>query len=340
MSRILKVSNGDYRLQVQSGGVITLDTGSNVGTVVITGNLDIKGMTTTVESTNTRVQDNILQLNYGQTGNGISNVLNYESGIEIERGDYYAAQLLYSESVTHYDPLTATTVPGTWVLRTKDGALSGLQVNSITNDGTADFTIDLRGSINAVSIVNSGGISGVGGHTQLTDAITYAASNLQPYHIPNVQYLNTYVTAHAGVAAVDRLYAPVAGMFDDASSSIQAIGSLIYMKVGGATMATISTGGVSINYLSFVNSIISTNDPAFDLILTADSNNVVISSMMNLSDQSPSNVSTYGYTVGGKTKIYSQAIAGPGQTGLFFTNVNATDELVAKNRALLFSMLF
>jgi len=41
MSRILKVSQSDYRLQVQSGGSIVLDTGTSTGTVIITGNLDV-----------------------------------------------------------------------------------------------------------------------------------------------------------------------------------------------------------------------------------------------------------------------------------------------------------
>jgi hypothetical protein len=44
MSRILKVNNSNYRLQVQGGGTITLDVGAvtSGGTVVITGNLMLK----------------------------------------------------------------------------------------------------------------------------------------------------------------------------------------------------------------------------------------------------------------------------------------------------------
>ena len=52
-----------------------------------------------------------------------------------------------------------------------------------------------------------------------------------------------------------------------------------------------------------------------------------------------------------KTKLYSSATAGPGKTGLYFLNKRTgepgqsidetiNDELIAKNRALLFSMLF
>jgi hypothetical protein len=62
MSQVLQ-TNCDYKIKTQSGGTITLDTspvaGSN-GTVRITGNLDVIGKTTTVESSNTSIKDNII----------------------------------------------------------------------------------------------------------------------------------------------------------------------------------------------------------------------------------------------------------------------------------------
>ena len=45
MSKILKVSESDYRLKVVSGGNITLDTGANTGVVTITGSLVYKAIT-------------------------------------------------------------------------------------------------------------------------------------------------------------------------------------------------------------------------------------------------------------------------------------------------------
>ena len=75
MSRITRV-DGDYRIQVSNGGNIILDTSnsaisSSIGSVTIYGNLDVIGAVSYIESTNTEIKDNILQLNYGQTGNGI-----------------------------------------------------------------------------------------------------------------------------------------------------------------------------------------------------------------------------------------------------------------------------
>ena len=43
MSRIVKVNQNDYRLQVKSGGIITLDVGNSPGKIAITGNLSLAG---------------------------------------------------------------------------------------------------------------------------------------------------------------------------------------------------------------------------------------------------------------------------------------------------------
>ena len=42
----------------------------------------------------------------------------------------------------------------------------------------------------------------------------------------------------------------------------------------------------------------------------------------------------------GRTKIYSSATVGAGDSGLYIKNTSTQDELVVKNRALLFSILF
>ena len=70
MSKILRVGNGDYKVLVKEGGSITLDTTDNAlnktGTVVVTGNLEVKGTTTTVDSTIVTIADNIIVLKNGK----------------------------------------------------------------------------------------------------------------------------------------------------------------------------------------------------------------------------------------------------------------------------------
>ena len=100
MSRVVKIYDSNYKVAVQSGGVITLDTGALTGTTVITGNLEVKGATTNVSSTNVNIDDNILVLSDGTVGNGLPASVQYKSGIEVERGEYENAQWVYDEQVT------------------------------------------------------------------------------------------------------------------------------------------------------------------------------------------------------------------------------------------------
>ena len=101
MSRVVRVKNDEYKVIVEydnpdeAAARITLDTtGSNSsvsGTVVVKGNLLVEGTTTTVESVDTTIADNILTLNAGETGAGVT--LN-QSGIEIDRGTEDNARLV------------------------------------------------------------------------------------------------------------------------------------------------------------------------------------------------------------------------------------------------------
>lgn len=97
MPRVLKAYNTDYKISVQDGGKITLDTGIDVGEVIITGDLIVQGETTTVNTTDLAIEDNTIVLNKSETGNGVTEGT---SGIEIDRGDFVSARWVYDESVT------------------------------------------------------------------------------------------------------------------------------------------------------------------------------------------------------------------------------------------------
>jgi len=76
-------TNGDYNIKTSEGARIRLDTGNGIGEVRVTGNLLVEGDTLTVSAENLDVVDNIIVLNSGETGAGVS--LRY-SGIQIDRG--------------------------------------------------------------------------------------------------------------------------------------------------------------------------------------------------------------------------------------------------------------
>jgi hypothetical protein len=334
MSRILKVSGGDYRLQVQTGGNIILDTQSTNGKILVIGNLDVQGALTYVESTNTQITDNIIQLNVGQTGNGIGAVNSYVAGIEVERGNYSPAQIIFNEQVSHYDSQNSTTVTGTWSARTADGKLNGIQLRTITNDGLADIVFDLQNQNPVIRIANS---------------TNYYLRCVNINDIPNVDYLQHYVastytggSSTQGVAIVDRvLYPGIAGTtVSNANSSLQASSTNIVFQIAQTTISTISSSGLTTGNVRIgggtgaqLNTI--TNTTSNNLILTSTNGVVELNAVVTLDDQTAPTYSS------GKSKVYSNATAGPGRTGIYFTNSTSQtpDELISRSRAVLLSIL-
>jgi hypothetical protein len=320
MSRVLKVSQSNYRLQTASGGTITLDTGTDVGTVIVTGDLVVQGETTTINTTNLSIEDNIIVLNKNQTGAGITlaSPISGRSGVEIGRGSRPAGQFLFDENVNHYDYPNTVNVGGTFVLKTNDGKKAGLQVATIVNDGASNLVFDMQSTSGVLSVANT---------------TNYYQRVVNDNDIPNWKTITNYVAASNGVATVDRMYFPVSSSFGFEDSKIQAFNTNIQFYVGQQIRATISPVGVSVNNINLFTDTI-TNTSANNLVLTAINNNVKVDAVLNLTDQSLTPA-----TVSGVTKLYSTATVGPGKSGLFFKNVNTSDELVSKNRAVLLSIL-
>ena len=106
MSKVLRITDNDYKVIVGNGGNITLDTTNGAldgaGRVIVTGDLEIRGDTTTVESTITTFADNVILLNEGNTGLGLPASLDrpYSSGIAIDRGQYAPSRWVYDDSIT------------------------------------------------------------------------------------------------------------------------------------------------------------------------------------------------------------------------------------------------
>jgi hypothetical protein len=123
MSRIIKIGQSNYTVQVQSGGTITLDTGFKTGQVFVSGDLIVEGNTTTVESSTLTIKDNVIYLNTGETGNGVTLG---SAGIQIDRGEYQDAIFTYDETVSGYNSTaysaTATASSGSLItLNTTNG---------------------------------------------------------------------------------------------------------------------------------------------------------------------------------------------------------------------------
>ena len=336
MSRILNISESDYRVRVQSGGTITLDVGTGnvtLGTVVITGNLNVKGTTTTVESTVTTIVDPILQLNFGQTGAGIGAINDaefpYQAGIRIGRGNRDDAMLVFDEQVNYYDPGTNTSLPGSFVLKTDVGDLTGIKVASISTSSATDLVFDMQNTDSIIRIANTTG---------------YESRVLAPNDVPNKKYVNDYVSATGGYANVDNFHY----LLSPNQTRGQAYNTHIDFTVMNALRATITVNGLTVDNINIYGDLIKSTSSNNLVLQSAVTNEVEINSVLDLDNQT--NLTNSSVAVG-KTKFYTSTTAGPGKTGLYFLNKRTgepgqsidetvNDELVAKNRALLFSMLF
>jgi hypothetical protein len=106
MSKIVRVQTGDYKIVVGSdfsSGNIILDTNplgetGSQGEVRITGDLVVLGNTTVVESETLTIRDNIIYINEGETGAGVTTLGN-TSGVQIDRGQLSDVSILWDERI-------------------------------------------------------------------------------------------------------------------------------------------------------------------------------------------------------------------------------------------------
>jgi len=143
------------RLQMYQGsawkdvnGNVEATTGtSNFNDVVIAGDLTVTGTTTSIETTNTDITDNVITLNKGETGAGVTLTT---SGIEIERGTSPNRSLVWTENfggkwlVTDDATLLANRLEANYLV----GSLSVSTDNLVMGDGdiTATGTLTMGGN--------------------------------------------------------------------------------------------------------------------------------------------------------------------------------------------------
>ena len=172
---VVNIPNDNYIIKVQPGGTITLDTGPVQGNVIFTGNFTVGGQQTIVNSTNLDVQDNIITVNHGETGAGVT--LN-QSGLQIDRGTETDAQFVFDETMTWTDPVTDTSITGGFVFKNVANSLVGIRTNSINSDSG-----DLY-------LINSG--SGV---ISVTGTNNYEGNVTDDDHIPNKKYVDDEIVS-------------------------------------------------------------------------------------------------------------------------------------------------
>ena len=327
MSKYLDIPSGDYKISVQTGGKIELNTGLEAGTVEISGNLLVKGTQTTVNTTELDIEDNMITLNSGETGAGISAV-GSESGMTINRGTLPDADFKFDEDVSGFIAIDSAS------------QLISLATNKI-DSRSQTLTLDAGSStINVNPTVD-----------YETKVFTYAGNNLTGYDsakadvIPNAKAVVDYVAYNFANVFLRQI-----GDGDVTVSSIEiddfensGVDSVITFKIDGNTIATATDDEWAFDKVRITGTVIETTDTgADDLTLRANGTGAVrIDDMLHInsvpSQDDNTLVPTFP-TEGIKLYVDNQGI---GNTGIYFANAeNNRDELVSKNRALLFGMLF
>lgn len=168
MAQVLQ-TNCDYKIKTQVDGRITLDTNE----VLVTGNLRVEGDYVTVNVTNLDIEDNIITLNKGESGDGVTEGY---AGIQIDRG--------FSDDSTRnsYPTFWYDESAGTWEIVTTAGGLvsyleSNLKLRKILTNAFVDG--------GDLTLIGSGiGVISVAGTVNYENQVT------QDDDVPNKRYVD------------------------------------------------------------------------------------------------------------------------------------------------------
>ena len=318
------VTDGDYTLKVASGGTLTIDTGNQIGQLYLTGNLVVNGTQTNVTSADLNIDDNIIVLNAGETGAGVT--LN-QSGFRVERGSLPDTQFLFDESISWNDPVTQTIKTGAFTLIDESGGNVGLNVRSIATGGGDLF------------LINAGtGVVSVSGTNNYEDQVT------DDDDIPNKAYVDGAVATQVAAANFKRLRTGSASLTEIVVSDFEdnGLASNFSITVDGVNNVTYFNNRTELHDLRITGSMIETTVSSADLVLSAPgTGSVVVDDQLQiLSTPSSDDASIDPSAPTDGAKLYVKA-PGVGKTGIYYVNSsNVNDELVSKNRSLLLSMIF
>jgi hypothetical protein len=346
--------NGDYNIKVRDGGTIKLDTGTS-GDTIITGNLTVQGDVTAVSSTNLEIKDRIITLNDGENGPGVT--LTY-AGVEIDRGTYVdstavpRAAFIWNETdpgfATDEDPVSGA---GYWQIVTGSSDTSygfgdsNLKVRRILTDASTDGG-DLTLIGTGTGVVKVGDRGGSGYETQVTDDDDlpnkkYVDDAIQNNPTFQITKLNTRVIiADKDVSPNNTSTGGSLAYYQNQTgypiSSDAGVESGIGFIVDGELTSTFYQNRVQLQDLEIFGSEIRHDNSNANIFINTNGTGKL---QTNYGIQLDNNPVSPGMITGSHV-IYSKPES-VGKSGIFFVNTeNTRDELVSKNRALLFSMLF
>ena len=350
MGQFLRV-NGDYNIKTADGAKIVLDTGpaASGGSVRVTGDLVVEGETLTVQAENLDVSDNIITLNNGETGEGVTLIY---SGIEIDRGfsgdssAMPAASLLYDDTDTTW-LIANNSAPGPFNYDESNLRLRRIYTNSTTDDG--DLTLIGTGS----------GVVKVFGTT------TYELQVTHDDDVPNKKYVDDAILNNPTFQIVAPQSQDTRVVIADKEITPNLAGTVGSLQYFNAVTGFSTNGESAVSVIvdnSLVGQFYNNRLELRDLEIGGgiDSNEITTKNgITNLNiyvrTQGTGKLQTNYAIQLEKTGVVPTYVADnillygdtpdTGTSGIWFVNDSAetskqNGELISKNRALVFSMLF
>lgn len=325
---VLKVS-GNYILQANNG-VITLDSPSTV----LNGNLTVLGTSTVVQSTIASIKDNMLVLNSGEPGPGVTLGT---SGIMIARGNSddpsVAATFYFDENFTFSHPVYGA-MTGRWRFGTTSSLVGHVvELYAVTIPFVAN-------TLTFFSSVNPNAVLSVQGTTD------YESNVIHDDHIPNKKYVDD--TLLAGTSLAQKLQVgnsfieinspdvlisnPFYGVVDKIFAALTTSSNVVFKLEGNDA----DVQGFRINKSAASITVLNTNT---DLTLNPggianSTGTVVVNGAIRIAN-TPATVAKNDYT-----SVYSTSTVGGGGTGLYYVNSSDADELVSRRRSIIYGIIF
>jgi hypothetical protein len=375
-SKIQRYGVDFYNLKINDGGLIEIDAGPN-GEVKIDGDLTVLGNTTTISSEDLVISDNTITINSGETGNGVSLG---SAGVLIDRGNFPNVGVFFDESRpftnSNIVPIQVSTGAFIFATANQDGTPTnntiGIYTNTVNTTNGTDLYFLSNSDNNALGRFGANGpritvfqttdyeervfpyVGSIGNRSIAVDASQpdriSRGGRYDDDIVPNIRAVTDYVKAHYERNFQRQLISPgpdgfvTPGNFATGFSLIELFStdagdnvSKIEFKVNNLSTAVASYFETEINLFNVkvVNNVLSTNIIDGDLVLSGNGTGVVsVISPLSLPKISDPAVPADG------TSIYAKTEA-DGGTGIFFVNENGTqDELISRNKALLYSIIF
>lgn len=162
--------DGNIYVNVNDGGsdttAVTIDGAtasvSIANNLTVTGNLQVDGTTTTINTTNTTIEDALLVLN-----TGMSAANTYDAGLIVERGSAQNRGIIWDESLDEFSFIN-TTDNGTTAGNVTIAGYADIHFNEATGQASAALYADLAERYEADTRMDIGDVVKIGGEKEIT----------------------------------------------------------------------------------------------------------------------------------------------------------------------------